>query len=214
MPNGGEHYEQVGFCPHCRSGAIRQRRRLHRRMNWRCGTCKRVFYRPEFREAAVYSNTRYVSEGQVARVESRVARRWNSRRRRRRVNWRLNFWAIMVAIVVVLIAAYFYFAPRLPDQFRLTTIEWLNQSKTEDLPVPLGPSITMRSTSTPSPWISNDPKRLNLSGILTSDTRTGVLDFNPHWLDSMGLHVPNHELFAGRSYYKSIGTEVPLGGET
>ena len=147
MPNGGEHYEQVGFCPHCRSGAIRQRRRLHRSMNWRCGTCTRVFHRPEFREAAVYSNTRYVSEGQVARVESRVARRWNSRRRRRRVrrvNWGLNFWAIMVAVVVVLIAAYFYLAPRLPDQFRLTTIEWLDgtfksETAVGQMPSPLPP---------------------------------------------------------------------------
>ena len=53
------------------------------------------------------------------------------------------------------------------------------------------------------------PKRLNLPGILTSDTRTGVLDFNPHWLDSMGLHVPNHELFCWEVLlydYKHRGT--------
>lgn len=121
MPNGGEHYEQVGFCPHCRSSAISQRRRLHRSMNWRCSSCKRVFSRPEFRQAAVYSNTRYISESQVARVETRAARRWG-RRRRRRGKVR-TLWLMLPIVVIGLIVAYIYFAPKLPDQFRSTTLE-------------------------------------------------------------------------------------------
>ena len=46
MPNGGVHRERVGVCPHCRNPRIRTRRRQHRRMNWRCRNCNRVFANP------------------------------------------------------------------------------------------------------------------------------------------------------------------------
>ena len=46
MPNGGVHREQVGVCPHCRNPRIRTRRHQHRRLNWRCRNCNRVFGAP------------------------------------------------------------------------------------------------------------------------------------------------------------------------
>ena len=46
MPNGGVHRERVGVCPHCRNPRIRTRRRQHRRTNWRCRNCNRVFAAP------------------------------------------------------------------------------------------------------------------------------------------------------------------------
>ena len=46
MPHGGVHRERVGVCPHCRNPRIRTRRRQHRRMNWRCRNCNRVFASP------------------------------------------------------------------------------------------------------------------------------------------------------------------------
>ena len=42
---------------------------------------------------------------------------------------------------------------------------------------------------TTSSWISKDPKRLNLPGILTSDTRTRLLDSNTHWFDLPSLNI-------------------------
>ena len=37
----------IGKCPHCGSGRIRRRYRQHRRYNWRCRRCNRVFIRPK-----------------------------------------------------------------------------------------------------------------------------------------------------------------------
>lgn len=121
MPNGGEHYEQVGFCPRCSSDNITQRRRLHRRINWRCRVCNSLFERPRFQEAAVYSNTRYVSQHQVERVAARVNRRWGKRMQRRRKG--KTFWTMLAILAMGLIVAYLYLAPNLPDQFRSTTLE-------------------------------------------------------------------------------------------
>ncbi len=53
MPNGGIHRERIGVCPHCRSPRIRTRRRQHRRLNWRCRNCNRVFAVPSSRYVVV-----------------------------------------------------------------------------------------------------------------------------------------------------------------
>ena len=53
MPNGGIHRERVGICPHCRNPRIRTRRSQHRRMNWRCRNCNRVFAVPSSRYVVV-----------------------------------------------------------------------------------------------------------------------------------------------------------------
>ena len=53
MPNGGIHRERVGICPHCRNPRIRTRRRQHRRMNWRCRNCNRIFAAPSSRYVVV-----------------------------------------------------------------------------------------------------------------------------------------------------------------
>ena len=53
MPNGGIHRERVGICPHCRNPRIRARRSQHRRMNWRCRNCNRVFAVPSSRYVVV-----------------------------------------------------------------------------------------------------------------------------------------------------------------
>ena len=53
MPNGGIHRERIGVCPHCRNPRIRTRRRQHRRLNWRCRNCNRVFAVPSSRYVVV-----------------------------------------------------------------------------------------------------------------------------------------------------------------
>ena len=53
MPNGGEHYEQLGACPLCGSPSIRTRRQRHRRLLWRCWSCNGVFATPKVAEYTI-----------------------------------------------------------------------------------------------------------------------------------------------------------------
>ena len=50
MPNGGEHFEDIGVCPHCASHRIRIRQNVRPYRPWRCRDCNRVFRTPKIRE--------------------------------------------------------------------------------------------------------------------------------------------------------------------
>ena len=57
MPNGGQHFERVGACPHCDSYRIRTRRRKHENQVWRCRSCNKTFATPRVVEVTIYPNT-------------------------------------------------------------------------------------------------------------------------------------------------------------
>ena len=87
MPNGGGHFEKVGMCPHCGSGNIRRRRRVHAFLRWRCRRCNRVFRSPKIGTIDAKSGTRgFVFADSIP---------WRKRRARRK------FRRILAAIVVL-----------------------------------------------------------------------------------------------------------------
>ena len=82
MPNGGEHYEDAGVCPHCGSHRIRIRRSVRPYRPWRCRNCNRVFSTPKI-QGFVFppgsSPTGYTLADRIPWLERR------SRRLRRRL---------------------------------------------------------------------------------------------------------------------------------
>ena len=142
MPNGGEHYETIGFCPHCRSSNIRRRRQLHRSMNWRCRSCNRVFQRPNLGQAVIHgSRSGFVFQMDVDRVDSQVARRYfrSNRRARRRRN--RNFKRVLLVLFLLLCAALVVFLFLNPQAFGRIRQEVIGN--TTDLRNPIGtPSIS------------------------------------------------------------------------
>ena len=102
MPNGGEHYEDAGLCPHCNSPRIRIRRGRHREMLWRCRSCNKVFRTPRRGGIVIppgNSGTGFVPVETIARLESRGRRRGGTRRRRNGSN------VVILAVVVLVISA-------------------------------------------------------------------------------------------------------------
>ena len=122
MPNGGEHYETIGFCPHCRSSNIGKRRQVHRSMNWRCRNCNRIFQRPDLREAVIHGDgSGFVFESDVARLDSQVARRFFRSRKRSRRRSSRRFKRTLLVVFLLLSAAllvYLFLNPQVLDRFR------------------------------------------------------------------------------------------------
>ena len=129
MPNGGEHFEIIGFCPLCGSSNIRRRQRLRPRVNWRCRSCNKVFQRPELKEAAFHgTGSGLVFEIDVARLEGRVARRFLRSRRgkgKRRTVWLLF---LMASITAIIIALFLFQNPQSLEESLSNVLRGLGQS--------------------------------------------------------------------------------------
>ena len=99
MPNGGGHFEEVGLCPHCGSGRIRIRHRVHAFLPWRCRRCNRVFWSPQIGTI----DAKWGTKGFVL-ADSISWRERRSRRKRRRIlaaRARRKFRRILAAIAVL-----------------------------------------------------------------------------------------------------------------
>lgn len=98
MPNGGEHFEDIGVCPHCASRRIRIRQSVRPYRPWRCRNCNRVFRTPKI-QGFVFppgaSPTGHVLAERIPRLERR------SRRLRRRLRVRKLKKVLAVAAVVL-----------------------------------------------------------------------------------------------------------------
>ena len=106
MPNGGGHFVEVGMCPHCGSGNIRIRRRVHAFLRWRCRRCNRVFGTPKIGTVDAKSGTKgFVLAESIPWRERRSRqklRRILAARARRRIR---RILAAIVILVIVGIAA-------------------------------------------------------------------------------------------------------------
>ena len=101
MPNGGGHFEEVGMCPHCGSGNIRIRRRVHAFLRWRCRRCNRVFRSPKFGTI----DAKWGTKGFVL-ADSIPWRERRSRRKLQRIlaaHAKRKFRRILAAIVILVI---------------------------------------------------------------------------------------------------------------
>ena len=112
MPNGGEHFEQIGVCPLCGSPNIRIRQRRHQSLLWRCRGCNRVFGTPKVTEGVIPAGSErsYVFAAEIPRMErrgrARVPQRSRPTRSRNRGSRKQsNSWVCVVVIVVVVIGA-------------------------------------------------------------------------------------------------------------
>ena len=98
MPNGGEHFEDIGVCPHCSSRRIRIRQSVRPYRPWRCRNCNRVFRTPKI-QGFVFppgaSPTGHILAERIPRLERR------SRRLRRRLRIRKLKKVLAVAAVVL-----------------------------------------------------------------------------------------------------------------
>ena len=75
MPNGGEHFEHVGMCPHCDNYRIRTRKRKHAIQVWRCRRCNKTFATPRVVEVAIGPNTNtrgLIFADRIKRMERRA----------------------------------------------------------------------------------------------------------------------------------------------
>lgn len=105
MPNGGEHYEDAGLCPHCNSPRIRIRRGRHREMLWRCRSCNKVFRTPSIGTLHFQGpESNFVFPSQILRLENRVRRRSGGGRRTRRGAPRSGVVIVAMLIILAMLA--------------------------------------------------------------------------------------------------------------
>ena len=117
MPNGGEHYETIGFCPACSSSNIRRRQRRHQKMHWRCRSCNKVFERPHLREAAFHGDgSNFVFAKDVYQLEAQVSRRRG--RLRNKLGCSPKAFVISLFILVVIGSLLFYLNPQMVDEIK------------------------------------------------------------------------------------------------
>ena len=157
MPNGGIHRERIGVCPHCRNPRIRTRRRQHRRLNWRCRNCNRVFAVP---------SSRYVVVEEWSTVDLVYLDRTQSRQtggsRPVDKGGRGNFGCGCLFIILIIVGVASFFAlSRNADipgaQILRTAGQEISQrlggsgtGEEEESPVPTKPTSTPQDASAPS----------------------------------------------------------------
>ena len=102
MPNGGQHFEDMGVCPHCNSLRIRIRRRVHPYRPWRCRNCNRAFGTPKVQEFVIppgAAGPRGIFADEIPQLERR------SRQLRSRLGiQRFKKILVVIAILGVLVA--------------------------------------------------------------------------------------------------------------
>ena len=126
MPNSGGHFEEVGMCPHCGSGNIRIRRRVHAFLRWRCRRCNRVFRSPEIGEIdAKRGKKGFVLADSV---------RWRERRSRRK--FRRIFRRVLAAIAVLVIVGIAALVGI--KEYGLPTVTFMPDSAIQEDSVPAG----------------------------------------------------------------------------
>ena len=103
MPNGGQHFEDMGVCPHCDSLRIRIRRRVHPYRPWRCRDCNRTFGTPKVQEFVIPPGATGPG-GIFADDIPQLERRSRQLRRRLRIQ-RFKKILVVIAILGVLAAA-------------------------------------------------------------------------------------------------------------
>ena len=110
MPNGGEHFEQIGVCPLCGSPNIRIRQRRHQSLLWRCRGCNRVFGTPKVTEGVIPAGSErgYIFAAEIPRMErrgrARVPQRSRPSRSRNRGSRKQSAVVIVAAVIVVIVA--------------------------------------------------------------------------------------------------------------
>ena len=107
MPNGGEHFEYIGVCPHCSSRRIRIRQSVRPYRPWRCRDCNRVFRTPKIREFVFppgSSPTGYTLAERIPRLERR-SRRLRRRLRIRKLKKVLAIGAVALGVLAVVAIA-------------------------------------------------------------------------------------------------------------
>ena len=107
MPNGGEHFEDIGVCPYCSSRRIRIRQGVRPYRPWRCRNCNRVFRTPKIRGFVVppgSSPTGYTLADRIPWLERR-SRRLRRRLRIRKLKKTLAIGASVLGVLAVVAIA-------------------------------------------------------------------------------------------------------------
>ena len=183
MPNGGEHFEIIGFCPLCGSSNIRRRQRLRPRVNWRCRSCNKVFQRPELKEAAFHgTGSGLVFEIDVAKLEGGVARRFFRSRRRKGKQRTVWLLFLMATITAIIIALFLFQNPRRVGDSLSNVFRALGQSSSPvrqpastDIPVALP---ALENTSGPT-GVSTRGLPDNEETVSSKETKQGSLGAGP-----------------------------------
>ena len=156
MPNGGEHFEHVGICPHCDNYRIGTRRRKHTIQVWRCRRCNKTFATPRVVEVAIGPNTNtrgLIFADRIKRMERRA------RLPMRKPKFSAFQALTVVAVLAVLAVGVWYFANLSPTSAG---------RERDATPITVAAAITPTPTwatlySTPTPYpavLPTDPYHL------------------------------------------------------
>ena len=107
MPNGGEHFEDIGVCPYCGNHRIRIRQSVRPYRPWRCRDCNRVFRTPKIREIVFppgAAPTGHILAERIPTLERR-SRRLRRRLRIRKLKKVLAVSAVVLGVLAVVAIA-------------------------------------------------------------------------------------------------------------